>query len=212
MCHWADVHRMKSTTSMALYISAIHCTRPASTVHLPAFPAAQRVCYCRVKGGVFIGPLHPLSSRLPAAQNISSSQPDAVHSTCNTFSLPPSQPSMFPYHVAGKFSASPQAGGLAVKAVGSSVASSSASKVRIRTPAQILAGRGKGVAGGAAGDAARMPVGPIVRQDRHSLKRLIISVASGHNKGGGAWGINFGTEDPTSSGTYVLATFNVKII
>ena len=122
---------------------------------------------------------------------------------------------------AGDCSASPQAFSLPVKDVGSSVASSSASKVRIRTPAQILAGRGKGVVGGAAGDAARIakahedaheagfPVGPIVRQDRDSLKRLIISVASDNNKGGGAWGINFGTtEEPTSSGTYVLATFN----
>ena len=157
------------------------------------------------------------SSRLPTAQNIYSIPPDA-HS--NTFSGPPSQPSMFPYHVAGDCSASPQDFSLPVKHVGSSVASSSASKVRVRTPAQILAGRGKGVVGGAAGDAARIakahedaheagfPVGPIVRQDRHSLKRLMISVASDHNKGGGAWGINFGTtEEPTSSGTYVLANF-----
>ena len=162
------------------------------------------------------------SLRLPAAQNTSSAQPGAVHS--HTFShlpSPPSQPPMFPYHAAGNFSASAHAGGhsapqfSAAQAAGSSAANfSSASKERIRTPSEILAGRGKGVTGGAAGDAARIakahedaheagfPVGPILRQDRHSLKRLITSVASDHTKGGGAWGINFGiTDDPTSTGT-----------
>ena len=83
------------------------------------------------------------------------------------------------------------------------------SQVR-RTPAQILAGRTKGIRGGAAADAESIlkshtsavehgfSVGPIVCKDVDALKTAVMRVATNCKVGGGGWGINRcgGSDEP----------------